>query len=145
MTQVWGSYISQDPIGLFGDNPALYGYVKDVNDMVDTFGLFKNLKPTGAGHHLFPRSIGEKLGIRNIIEGVKWYPDIPENTASLHQELHAQLSKEGIPFHGSSYGGTLDEALDSMERAYKVFDANGYLMVDGKNMTAKILLKQWKR
>jgi RHS repeat-associated protein len=100
-----GSYISQDTIGLLGYNPTLYGYVRDVNDMVDTVGLFNDLKPTGTGHHLFPRSIGEKLGIKDLIEGAKWYPDIPENTASLHQKLHAQLSKEGIPFHGSSYGG----------------------------------------
>jgi RHS repeat-associated protein len=97
-----GSYISQDPIGLLGHNPTLYGYVKDVNDMVDTFGLFSDLKPTGAGHHLFPRSIGSKLGIRDIIEGAKWYPNIPEGTASLHQELHAKLAAEGIPFHGSN-------------------------------------------
>mgnify|MGYP000976208960 CR=1 FL=1 len=32
-------YISQDPIGLAGGNPTLYGYVKDVNSWVDIFGL----------------------------------------------------------------------------------------------------------
>jgi RHS repeat-associated protein len=34
-----GNYISQDPIGLEGGNPTLYGYVKDVNSWVDIFGL----------------------------------------------------------------------------------------------------------
>ena len=34
-----GVYISQDPIGLAGGNPTLYGYVKDVNSRVDIFGL----------------------------------------------------------------------------------------------------------
>ena len=34
-----GNYISQDPIGLAGGNPTLYGYVKDVNSWVDVFGL----------------------------------------------------------------------------------------------------------
>ena len=34
-----GNYISQDPIGLAGGNPTLYGYVKDVNSRVDIFGL----------------------------------------------------------------------------------------------------------
>ena len=34
-----GSYLSQDPIGLAGGNPTLYGYVKDVNSRVDIFGL----------------------------------------------------------------------------------------------------------
>ena len=34
-----GGYISQDPIGLAGKNPTLYGYVYDCNKEVDSFGL----------------------------------------------------------------------------------------------------------
>lgn len=34
-----GNYISQDPIGLAGGNPTLYGYVQDTNTWVDVFGL----------------------------------------------------------------------------------------------------------
>ncbi|CUQ56122.1 RHS repeat-associated core domain [Bacteroides caccae] len=34
-----GMYISSDPIGLEGNNPTLYGYVYDINNMVDIFGL----------------------------------------------------------------------------------------------------------
>ena len=34
-----GNYISQDPIGLAGGNPTIYGYVKDTNSWVDIFGL----------------------------------------------------------------------------------------------------------
>ncbi|MFJ1376770.1 DUF6531 domain-containing protein [Capnocytophaga canimorsus] len=34
-----GSYISQDPIRLAGNNPTLYGYVFDSNTEVDVFGL----------------------------------------------------------------------------------------------------------
>ena len=34
-----GSYISQDPIGLAGGNPTLYGYVFDSNTEIDLFGL----------------------------------------------------------------------------------------------------------
>ena len=32
-------YISSDPIGLAGNNPTLYGYVKDVNTWLDILGL----------------------------------------------------------------------------------------------------------
>ena len=32
-------YISQDPIGLAGGNPTLYGYVCDSNTEIDPFGL----------------------------------------------------------------------------------------------------------
>ncbi|MFL0062022.1 RHS repeat domain-containing protein, partial [Tenacibaculum maritimum] len=34
-----GTYISQDPIGLRGNNPNFYAYVPDVNSWVDLFGL----------------------------------------------------------------------------------------------------------
>ncbi|EPD98962.1 hypothetical protein HMPREF1528_01814 [Capnocytophaga sp. oral taxon 336 str. F0502] len=34
-----GCYISQDPIGLAGNNPTLYAYVHDSNSWVDVFGL----------------------------------------------------------------------------------------------------------
>ncbi|MDQ7738070.1 hypothetical protein HUK48_12070 [Prevotella corporis] len=34
-----GNYISQDPIGLAGGNPTLYGYVFDPNIQIDPFGL----------------------------------------------------------------------------------------------------------
>ena len=34
-----GTYISQDPIGLSGNNPNFYGYVHDSNILFDPFGL----------------------------------------------------------------------------------------------------------
>lgn len=34
-----GSYISQDPIGLAGNNPTLYAYVHNPNSWIDAFGL----------------------------------------------------------------------------------------------------------
>ena len=37
-----GTYISQDPIGLAGNNPTLYGYVRDCNKLCDSFGLKGN-------------------------------------------------------------------------------------------------------
>ena len=32
-------YLSQDPIGLAGNNPTLYGYVRDINTWIDIVGL----------------------------------------------------------------------------------------------------------
>ena len=37
-----GCYISQDPIGLAGDNPTLYGFVEDTNGWIDVWGLYKS-------------------------------------------------------------------------------------------------------
>ncbi|XKW97980.1 hypothetical protein R8G64_05695 [Tenacibaculum maritimum] len=34
-----GTYISKDPIGLLGNNPNFYAYVKDSNSRIDPFGL----------------------------------------------------------------------------------------------------------
>jgi filamentous hemagglutinin len=34
-----GNYISQDPIGLAGGNPTIYGYVSDTNNWIDILGL----------------------------------------------------------------------------------------------------------
>ncbi|MCD9585877.1 RHS repeat-associated core domain-containing protein [Tenacibaculum maritimum] len=34
-----GTYISQDPIGLRGNNPNFYAYVSDVNSFIDPLGL----------------------------------------------------------------------------------------------------------
>jgi hypothetical protein len=46
-----GSYLSQDPIGLAGNNPTLYGYVKDTNSWVDEFGLQGTGTPFQVGLH----------------------------------------------------------------------------------------------
>ena len=37
-----GCYTQQDPIGLAGGNPTLYGYVHDTNCWIDSFGLYKD-------------------------------------------------------------------------------------------------------
>ena len=36
-----GQYTQQDPIGLAGGNPTLYGYVYDTNIELDLLGLLK--------------------------------------------------------------------------------------------------------
>jgi hypothetical protein len=48
-----GCYLSQDPIRLAGNNPTLYGYVKDPNSWLDIFGL----APGFQTHHVIPRSV----------------------------------------------------------------------------------------
>ena len=46
-----GCYISQDPVGLAGNNPTLYGYVKNPNAWVDVFGLdCENITPRKANN-----------------------------------------------------------------------------------------------
>lgn len=67
-------YISQDPIGLAGGNPTLYGYVKDSNWWVDVFGLdcsgekesklLKIIAKIKAKLNLYPNVIDPRTGRR---------------------------------------------------------------------------------
>ncbi|WP_409935004.1 RHS repeat domain-containing protein [Capnocytophaga sputigena] len=95
-----GAYISQDPIGLAGGNPTLYGYVKDSNWWVDVFGLDDESDdvPTHL-HHTIPREIynprsgGEPLLPPHLandpdIKGKAGNPNRWEVPANEHIALH---------------------------------------------------------
>lgn len=47
-----GTYISQDPIGLAGNNPNIYAYVSDTNGWVDSLGLLNEFGIAGYGSTL---------------------------------------------------------------------------------------------
>ncbi len=113
----------------------LYSYVNDSNTYVDTFGWWSELLPSGMGHHLFPRSVAKKLGISELSQNnsIAWYPNDIKGSDVLHGEMHGALSKEGIPFHGSKFEGTMAEAFDKMKKAYAGFDEKGFLKVPGTN------------
>ena len=71
-----GQYTQQNPIGLAGGNPTLYGYVFNTMWELDPFGLdWKDLLETGLGHHLFPRAVAKKLGIEEWakLTAYSWY------------------------------------------------------------------------
>ncbi|QPQ30160.1 DUF6531 domain-containing protein [Lysinibacillus sp. JNUCC 51] len=46
-----GTYVQQDPIGLAGNNPTLYGYTNDPNTMIDPLGLAT--RPNNGKYHIF--------------------------------------------------------------------------------------------
>ena len=99
-------------------------------------GLDSDLSHSGIGHHLFPRALGTKLGIRDKIEGIRWYPNKPKGTSILHRDMHRALADNGIPLqlNRMNYSGTLDNALDSMEKAYSQFNKlehKGFLLING--------------
>ena len=51
-----GSYLSQDTIGLEGNNPTLYAYVYDTNLWIDLLGLW-TAAPGFQAHHVISRSV----------------------------------------------------------------------------------------
>ncbi len=126
-----GMYTQQDPIGMAGNNPTLYGYVSDPNRNVDVFGLYSDLLDTGMGHHLMPRSIAKALGISELsqINSIAWYPNKGIGTADLHKQLHRNLIDAGVPYHGSKFTGTADEFFNKAMKAYADIDVKGYMKI----------------
>ena len=61
-----GMYLSQDPIGLAGGNPTIYGYVKDVNSWVDQLGLRCSFDSIIAGKNFKKHFIDHKHLIEKI-------------------------------------------------------------------------------
>jgi uncharacterized protein RhaS with RHS repeats len=71
-------YLSQDPIGLAGGNPTLYGYVEDVNSRVDVF--WSGGKETRSAAEAFANSIGDnilemtpqEIALEQWTKGMEW-------------------------------------------------------------------------
>lgn len=117
-----GNYISQDPIGLAGGNPTLYGYVKDVNRFVDVFGLARGPK-TGAykdlphianhtKHHIIPDALRDHPLLRDLnydinqISNIVYLPHTPEIDSA--RTIH--------PKHGGHLASHYDDALAELDR-----------------------------
>ena len=83
------NYISQDPVGLVGNNPTFYGYVKDVNSWADVFGLSCKKIVIGEG---MPRV---KAHAKKI--DAKWYQawgkNFPPNRKMTPDEFSAALKR----------------------------------------------------
>ncbi|QYS90054.1 RHS repeat domain-containing protein [Flavobacterium davisii] len=74
-----GLYLSQDPIGLAGNNPTMYGYVKDSNKLVDPFGLspeyfpLDNLgRPTGGFAEVTQSTLGTGTSASSSVSPPGW-------------------------------------------------------------------------
>ena len=114
-----GAYISQDPIGLAGGNPTLYGYVKDSNWWVDRFGLDCDVDKT--------RKLAQNIEEANVIFKCDKFA---ENLRTKMKE--AKISGELIVINTSSNEGhkgrifskEADEliAINGMHQGIKVED-----------------------
>jgi RHS repeat-associated protein len=109
-----GVYICQDPFGLAGDNPNMYGYVFDVNQEVDVFGLltYNTMPgiPNYQKHHIIPQQLKGHAAIQksgmNIHDSknVKYLPKKagidPNQNLAVHNGPH--------PKYTSAVGADLD-------------------------------------
>jgi uncharacterized protein RhaS with RHS repeats len=113
-------YLSQDPIGLAGNNPTLYGYVRDVNSWVDVLGLLvlagnaSGPSPARNPQDIIPDSNGvikSQAGLDNPLGKSSF--DTPENMANILKDTNVHEIKSanlpeglGIKADGVDVGGT---------------------------------------
>ncbi|MGE7947560.1 RHS repeat domain-containing protein [Lysinibacillus sp. NPDC093688] len=104
-----GMYLQQDPIGLAGNNPTIYGYVSDPNVEIDVFGLaktytyvFQNLwkshtgkNATGDIHHGFPEQYKDKfMKMAGIdVNDPKYFYDLNKKQHTKKPGIHTNSSK----------------------------------------------------
>jgi len=105
-----GQYITQDPIGLAGGNPTLYGYVGDTNTWIDPFGL--DLWDVGSYNELLELSdridmdahhAGQSAAMKKVVPGYvhNTGPSIMvprEGHTRVHPEAGRTLSRKATGF-----------------------------------------------
>ena len=117
-----GSYISQDPIGLLGENPTLYSYVIDINSMIDTLGLKRGPK-TGAYrdlpeieehtlHHIIPDSLKD----HPLLKDLNYDINNSRNLVYLPNISKANPSRTVHLKHGGHLGSHKAMALAELDR-----------------------------
>ncbi|MEB3041589.1 RHS repeat domain-containing protein [Capnocytophaga gingivalis] len=75
-----GAYISQDPIGLAGNNPTLYAFVKNLNTEVDVFGLDL--------HHAYPKFMGGRNKEQKLVDIAH------DDHVQLHRDMNTFLETQ---------------------------------------------------
>ncbi|WP_317172540.1 RHS repeat domain-containing protein [Flavobacterium columnare] len=120
-----GNYISQDPIGLEGNNPNFYAYTHDPNSHVDIFGLSecKKINVGDSGHHV-PAVRKSKGRLFEVGRSDKTRPTFHFKGADSghdHWRLHNAERKHVGPRQGN-FKGTDKELMDAYKKAYEGLD-----------------------
>ena len=127
-----GTYINQDPIGLAGGNPNLYGYVYNSIGEIDLFGLNplrNNLINSGMGmdnvswqaHHLIPNQVWkEKASFFSTI-GFSGQHESSNGIALPNSQQGALQEKQAFYHNGSHpiYYQMILDRVNAIEEEYK--------------------------
>jgi|GEM_PF-3697075 len=107
MIVILGGYISQDPIGLEGNNPNFYAYVWDSNSWMDPYGLLvegkqgdlgkhgdlKNVPGGGQSHHLNQDAAFRDVIPTNKGAAIKLEGNAFKDINSPHYKAHQRLEE----------------------------------------------------
>ena len=101
-----GTYISQDPIRLAGNNPNFYGYTFDCNTEVDVFGLDI--------HHIIPNEIYKEF--RSDFKKIRKDGYIQNRSTKAKDKTN--LRDLDRPFHGNhpQYNNYVRERLEELKK-----------------------------
>ena len=101
-----GTYISQDPIGLAGNNPNFYGYTFDCNTEVDVWGLDI--------HHIIPNEIYKEF--RSDFKKIRKDGYIQNKSTKATDKTN--LIDLDRPFHGNhpQYNNYVRERLEELKK-----------------------------
>ncbi|MFW0739748.1 RHS repeat-associated core domain-containing protein [Flavobacterium sp. T12S277] len=105
-----GIYLSQDPIGIAGNNPNLYGYVYDTNSQADLFGLDCQV------HHIIPQAVYKRFP---ELKKMKGYVQAVNHRVAQNRNNLIELE---TPFHGNhpKYNEFVTNELKSLKEAGKL-------------------------
>ena len=126
-----GGYISQDPIGLAGENPTLYGYVSDNNSWVDPLGLTELTDLVDEAHSLLdPRAQRNKTTAIGVGQDGKIYIASSDELVPKVQRDWA-IPKNIEPIRGI---GHAEETLINANKGIKQIDASRKICLDCEHM-----------
>ena len=129
-----GGYISQDPIGLAGNNPTLYGYVRDCNNWVDLLGLTELTDLVDEAHSLLdPRAQRSKTTAIGVGQDGKIYIASSDELAPKVQRDWA-VPKNIEPVRGI---GHAEETLMNANKGIKQIDASRKVCLDCEHMMVR--------
>ena len=126
-----GLYISQDPIGLAGNNPTLYGYVSDNNSWVDPLGLTELTDLVDEAHSLLdPRAQRSKTTAIGVGQDGKIYIASSDELVPKVQRDWA-IPKNIEPIRGI---GHAEETLINANKGIRQIDASRKVCLDCEHM-----------
>ncbi|WP_286466590.1 DUF6531 domain-containing protein [Myroides sp. DF42-4-2] len=141
-----GNYISQDPIGLAGGNPTLYGYVPDPTIWLDVFGLILVYRALNDKQEpfvrnrqdVYPDKVNGTATIQQHIDNGSWETQFISTTKSLKT---AKRYADPKPWRGKMHTSTIIEINTDLLGNSRFIDvSNGVDPSTGKDL----LKPAWK-
>jgi RHS repeat-associated protein len=132
-----GVYLSQDPIGLAGNNPTLYAYVSDINSHIDPFGLdelYALIVKSDGWYPVMEWGSQKPIGVVYLKQGELWKIGTSVDASSRYSKTYLSNIGQGGVEMKVLHTGLSDKAVKSLERSklkgYKAW--KGYLPAGNK-------------